>query len=52
MFLSKSETHQVNLTTLGLDYNDGSDDNQSDIEFNNTGSAMFVFKNDTDGSLI
>ena len=49
---SKSETHQVNLTTLGLELNDGSDDNGSDIEFNNTGSAMFVLmKNDTfDGS--
>ena len=51
---SKSETHQVNLTTLGLELNDGSDDNGSDIEFNNTGSAMFVLmKNDTfDGSTL
>ena len=51
---SKTETHQVNLTTLGLELNDGSDDNGSDIEFNNTGSAMFVLmKNDTfDGSTL
>ncbi len=52
---SKTEIHQVNLKNIGLPLNDDSldfDDFGRDIEFNNTGSAMFILmSNDTfDGS--
>tara|TARA_B100000963_G_scaffold85452_1_gene73051 strand:- start:408 stop:2744 length:2337 start_codon:yes stop_codon:yes gene_type:complete len=42
---SRTEIHQVNLTNIGLELNDDSltfDDFGRDIEFNNTGSAMFI----------
>ena len=48
---SKTQIHQVDLTTIGVEDNTGNEHGR-DIEFNNTGSAMFVLiSNDavTDG---
>ena len=48
---SKTQIHQVDLTTIGVEDETGNDKGD-DIEFNETGSAMFVLiSNDTESSL-
>ncbi len=47
---SKTQIHQVDLTTIGVEDETGNDKGD-DIEFNETGSAMFVLiSNDTESS--
>ena len=45
---SATNTSQIDLSTMGLELTDGENDNGRDIEFNDTGSAMFILmSNDT-----
>ena len=45
---SKTQIHQVNLTTLGIDVDNPGDDIGSDVEFSEDGFAMFILMRNED----
>ena len=45
---STTQVHQVDLSTIGVTLTDDEDDIARDIEFNDTGSAMFIMVSNDD----